>query len=147
MSYTTAHSNVGSLTHWARPGIKLISPWILVGFITCWATMGTPLSVSFLFLSFFLTMLLARGSSQARNEPVPQEWPKLLQWQFGILNCTTGALLPLSKSHPISKSFPTTGHWLSLSCYYNRRPQTEWLKHQLFYFSQFWRLGSPRSRC
>ena len=29
-----SHSNAGSLTHWARPGIKPASFWILVGFIT-----------------------------------------------------------------------------------------------------------------
>ena len=31
---TAVHGNAGSLTHWARPGIKLASSWILVGFIT-----------------------------------------------------------------------------------------------------------------
>ena len=33
-TYTTAHSNAGSLTHWARPGIKPESSWILVRFVT-----------------------------------------------------------------------------------------------------------------
>ena len=33
-AYTTTHSNAGSLTHWARPGIKPTSSWKLVGFIT-----------------------------------------------------------------------------------------------------------------
>ena len=32
--YTTAHGNAGSLIHWARPGVKHKSSWILVGFIT-----------------------------------------------------------------------------------------------------------------
>ena len=32
--YTTAHGNAGSLTHWARPGIKPKSSWILVWFIS-----------------------------------------------------------------------------------------------------------------
>jgi len=31
---TTAHSNAGSLTHGARPGIKPASSWILVGLVT-----------------------------------------------------------------------------------------------------------------
>ena len=31
--YTTAHGNAGSLTHWARPGIKPASSWILVRFV------------------------------------------------------------------------------------------------------------------
>ena len=33
--YTRAHGKVGSLTHWARPGIEPASPQILVGFIIC----------------------------------------------------------------------------------------------------------------
>ena len=28
------HGNAGSLTHWARPGIKPLSSWILVGLVT-----------------------------------------------------------------------------------------------------------------
>ena len=40
--YTTAHCNTGSLTHWARPGIKPASSWILGRFIKSWATTGTP---------------------------------------------------------------------------------------------------------
>ena len=39
---TTAHSNARSLTHGARPGINPASSWILVGFVTHWATTGTP---------------------------------------------------------------------------------------------------------
>ena len=34
VTYTTAHGNDGSLTHWARLGIKPTSSWILVGFVT-----------------------------------------------------------------------------------------------------------------
>ena len=33
-AYTTAHSNAGSPTHWARPGIELASSWIRVGFFS-----------------------------------------------------------------------------------------------------------------
>ena len=33
------------LTHWARPGIQPTSSWILVGFLTHWATIGAPPSV------------------------------------------------------------------------------------------------------
>ena len=32
-TYTTAHGNVGHLTHRARPGIKPTTSWFLVGFI------------------------------------------------------------------------------------------------------------------
>ena len=42
MTYTTAYSNTRSLTQWARPVIRPASSWMLVRFINCWATMGTP---------------------------------------------------------------------------------------------------------
>ena len=32
---TMAHSNIRSLTHLARTGIKPTSSWILIGFVTC----------------------------------------------------------------------------------------------------------------
>ena len=34
MTYTTAHHNARSLTHWAGPGIGPESSWMLLGFIT-----------------------------------------------------------------------------------------------------------------
>ena len=34
VTYTTAHGNAGSLTHYVRPGIEPASSWILVGFIS-----------------------------------------------------------------------------------------------------------------
>ena len=33
VTYTTAHGNAGSLTHWARSGIEPISSWIPVRFV------------------------------------------------------------------------------------------------------------------
>ena len=33
-TYTTAHGNTGSLTHWARPVIKPTTLWFLVGFFS-----------------------------------------------------------------------------------------------------------------
>ena len=41
-TYTTAHGNSGSLTHWVRPGVESASSWMLVGFVNHWTTMGTP---------------------------------------------------------------------------------------------------------
>ena len=35
-----SHSNMGSLTHWARPGIEPMPSWILVGFVNHWAMTG-----------------------------------------------------------------------------------------------------------
>ena len=34
VTYTTAHVNTGSLTHWVRPGIKSVSSWTLVRFVS-----------------------------------------------------------------------------------------------------------------
>ena len=42
MTYTTAHGNGGSLTHWVRPRIEPEFSWMLVGFINRWATTGIP---------------------------------------------------------------------------------------------------------
>ena len=42
-TYTTAHGNAGSLTHWARPGIEPATSWFLVRFINHWAPTGTPI--------------------------------------------------------------------------------------------------------
>ena len=42
VTYTTAHSNTGSLTHPVRLGIKPSTSWFLVGSINHWATTGTP---------------------------------------------------------------------------------------------------------
>ena len=44
VTYTTAHSNARSSTHWARPGIEPKSSWMLVGFANHWAMMGTSWS-------------------------------------------------------------------------------------------------------
>ena len=46
VTYTTAHRNAWSLTHWGRPGIQPASSWRLVGFVNHWATKGTPQVVS-----------------------------------------------------------------------------------------------------
>ena len=37
----------GFLTHWARPGVEPASSWILVRFLTRWATVGIPMSYFF----------------------------------------------------------------------------------------------------
>ena len=64
--YTTAHGNAGSLTHWARPGIKPVSSWVLVGFVTCWATTGTPRDFIFLILSW-LSLVPKTGTGKSQH--------------------------------------------------------------------------------
>ena len=41
-THMTAHGNAGSLTQWARPGIRPASSWILVEFVNRSSTKGTP---------------------------------------------------------------------------------------------------------
>jgi len=41
LTYTTAHGNAGSLTHWARPGIEPATLCMLVKICFRWATTGT----------------------------------------------------------------------------------------------------------
>ena len=44
-----SHSNTRSLTHWARPGVKPVPSWIIVGFITTepwWELLGLWLILS-----------------------------------------------------------------------------------------------------
>ena len=71
-TYTTAHSNAESLTHWARPGIEPETSWFLVGFVSAaplWELLKvilTPVSPSsyippnqiLLFLSLNLSLTL-----------------------------------------------------------------------------------------
>ena len=47
-TYTTAHGNAESLTHWVRPGIKPTSSWPLAGFVNRCATAGTSIYWNFL---------------------------------------------------------------------------------------------------
>ena len=45
VTYTTAHGNTRSLTHWARPRIESAFSWIQVRLINYWTTTGTPRKV------------------------------------------------------------------------------------------------------
>ena len=47
VTYTTAHSNAWSLTHWARPGMEPLSSWALVRFVSA-APQGELLDQPFL---------------------------------------------------------------------------------------------------
>ena len=55
-TYTPAHSNTGSLTHWARPGIESATSRFLVGFVDHWAMTGTPKPILFWLPSYHLQL-------------------------------------------------------------------------------------------
>ena len=54
-TYTTAHSNAGSLTHWSSPRIQPVFSWILVGSLTTephWELLTLLILCCVLFCSF-----------------------------------------------------------------------------------------------
>ena len=78
-TYTTAYGNTGSLIHWARPGIKPTSSWMLVVFINHWIESRAPTSEYFLWLfnplpeclslSFFFLLVILGPHSQHTEFP------------------------------------------------------------------------------
>ena len=65
---TTAHGNVISLTHWARPGIKPATSWFLVGFTNHWDMMGTPQP------AFWLRLMQHLGVAEPERGGKPDSW-------------------------------------------------------------------------
>ena len=88
------------LTHWARPGMKPTSLWILVGFLTHWVTMGTPW---LLFFFPFRAAHVACRSSQARDR----------------IGATAASLYTTPQQCQIQSATYTTGHG-------NTRSPTHW---------------------
>ena len=80
-----ANHKAGSLAPWVRQGIEPTSSWILVGFITCWATTGTP---TFSFNTIFWGPWL------------PSIHPSLLPWEekAGPYK-EEGLMVPYAQSH------------------------------------------------
>ena len=60
MTYATAHSNIGYLTHRERPGIEPATSWFLIGFVNHWATTGTPSTPSFISSYHGLILFISR---------------------------------------------------------------------------------------
>ena len=62
VTYTTAHGNAGSLTHWVRPGIEPASSRVLVGFVTAEPQWELPqASISSLLYKKFPLYLYKQG--------------------------------------------------------------------------------------
>ena len=57
-THTASWGKTGSLTYWVRQGIEPESSWIPIGFLTCWATTGTPWIMLFLWALSFLQIIL-----------------------------------------------------------------------------------------
>ena len=93
VAYTTAHGNARSLTHWAGPGTKPISSWILVGFLTCWATTGIPHAFNVQFQHIYVKLHLFGKS--------------LYMWliKYNFPSFTNNYLMQSSMSHTAHISF------------------------------------------
>ena len=67
-TYTTAHGNASSLTHWARPVTEPATSWFLVGFVSVVPRQEIQ-------IQHFRLHLWLRFSPWPRNFPMSQEWP------------------------------------------------------------------------
>ena len=76
VTYTTAHSKAGSLTHWVRPGFEPETSWFLVRFVNQWAMTGTPC------FSFFLNVAVVTAKYLG-------EYSKILTWKPKIFTISS----------------------------------------------------------
>ena len=76
MTYTTAHGNTRSLTHWARPGIEPMSSRILVGFISTAPQWELPELISIFFSgkNKFTEMWWARPTEEWFHKGRKNQW-------------------------------------------------------------------------
>ena len=128
-TYITAHSNAGSLTHWASPWMEPASSWVLVGFVTTkpqwkfWTFILLLVFASFSpvpYFSLYLSPFLSRhclpysGSDAFFLPPLFWGVPVLnrgfkghVRFLFAIV-----ALLPSLWEHALASSLVQTG-WQS----------------------------------
>ena len=102
VTYTTAHSNTQSLTHWARPGIEPATSWFLVGFVSAapWRELLDP-------CHFFLNQRVTVTSLENRAflEPFP---------------CLCVMTFPMTLSLPPFLQLPRNDIWIfGLGNYYS----------------------------
>ena len=70
LTYATARGNARSLTHWVRPEIEPTFSWILVRFLTPWATMGTPFYTLLTNSTVFIYSPILRATITTSNIPI-----------------------------------------------------------------------------
>ena len=87
-TYTTAHHNAGSLTHWGSPRIEPSSSWILVGFFTAEPQWELPphLSVSGFTPLFWLNSLPMTSLERAKDTFL-ESWAEFWSHQPGGVLC------------------------------------------------------------
>ena len=123
-TYDTAHGNIRSLTHWARPGIEFASSWILVGLITakpqrellhwfwpgpcfsfvlmiwiiCWHALAASMSHNILVDSWYYYYYVVILKLSFFPNPVPTF---LLYWQICPLFCSVPFLFSFFFFFPV----------------------------------------------
>ena len=92
-TYTIAHHNARSLTHWARPGIKPASYWILVLFVTTepqWELWGRTFIEEFPWHQYMWKegkqdwAKRNKAAAQAKAEPQAHMWGVWATCPFGV---------------------------------------------------------------
>ena len=74
-TYTTAHGNARSLTHWVRPGIEPASSWILVGFVSTETRREFPIGLRK--MRYIYTMEYYSTIKENKIMPFPATWMQL----------------------------------------------------------------------
>ena len=81
VTYTTAHGNAGSFTHWVRPGIEPTISWFLVEFVNHRPTMET---LDLLFLRNVFLRVPAVVQWDQRHLGSAGMWVWSLTWHSGL---------------------------------------------------------------
>ena len=111
-AYTTAHSSTRTLNQWCT-GFESTSSWILVRFVNCWATIGTPKPVLFTTIPerWPFGVLISVWDSRPLGRPI------LLWWALCLSHCNQmNSQLSFGSrkavSHPLLlTSLRTPGFW------------------------------------
>ena len=127
VTYTTAHGNAGSLTHWATPELEPASSQILVRFITAEPRWELPLSVSLStqrkgtrqFKLTFTRKFSMKTDIISDICYVQCPWPKKLKWDTQLVY---KPVFPFWHT-----GFETAGQWFLL-CYVLNILITFWSK-------------------
>ena len=134
VTYTTVHGNARSSTHWAEPGIKPMSSWIPVGFITIepqWELLGGDFYHRVVLTSLIITKQ-QQSDSCYRWLPISVRIYCLAQEgggsrrPFPLTSVTEVCLSEVLRFIPLSGNLQATQSWpcVLATCYRSHHPLT-----------------------